>query len=250
MTKHQGVLAERLLALPRRIEPLSGQQTSYVQLDSVIALVEQFDVSAALAAVQQETQEQCAQIADDYRAARVDPQFNPLAEVFNRDGHPVENETKRAIAAAIRALSAPKAPRPEAAPAGSPQQVWNWCRCGHHRDLHEVSYREGAWLQCKSCVCELYESRSPDGDGPAYPVSAGETDGSIGPSPLASRRIDARSATSARLGAGSEPADSHSTTSGSEPKGADQHDGPLAAQAETGIDPPGGLVDRLKDVTP
>ncbi len=111
MTKHQGVLAERLLALPRRIEPLSGQQTSYVQLDSVIALVEQFDVSAALAAVQQEERERCAKLIE----------LNPnlfRAELIQiiRD-RPLRE-----------AQSAPKAPRPEATRSASSQldHEWRW----------------------------------------------------------------------------------------------------------------------------
>lgn len=64
------------------------------------------------------------------------------------------------------------------------------------------------------------ESRSPDGDGPAAISSASETDGPIGPSPLASRRTDARSATEARSTAGSEPADSHQPESAPPAEGA------------------------------
>ncbi len=56
-----------------------------------------------------------------------------------------------------------------------------------------------------------HEDRSPDGDGPAALRSASETDGPIGPSPSASRRSNARSATEARSIAGSEPADPHTT---------------------------------------
>lgn len=61
-------------------------------------------------------------------------------------------------------------------------------------------------------AAEARESRSPDGDGPAVSDSSGMTDGPHGPLPVARWRTDARSATPGRFVAGSEPADSLSTS--------------------------------------
>ncbi len=65
-----------------------------------------------LEAVQRETQEACAQIVDDFKQA-TDCRYN-----YNAARHVDKTE----LAKAIRALSAPKAPRPEATRAASSQQ--------------------------------------------------------------------------------------------------------------------------------
>ncbi len=75
-------------------------------------------IAAALAAVQQETQEACAKVADEIAAEY----RNTNVEYREPYGYGRSKAGKQ-IATAIRALRAPKAPRPEATRSASSQQV-------------------------------------------------------------------------------------------------------------------------------
>ena len=82
----------------RHVDPEDAQ----VPVEPSYVMREAAEVLTAARGVLEQERERCARIAETYRAAPIDPRFNPLATYFNTEGHPVANTTARDIAALIR----------------------------------------------------------------------------------------------------------------------------------------------------